>query len=90
MQQRGRAREDGSVVVVACTDPRVCPEEFLGMETERRLLLLHFRRPPLIFPFHFCFSFFDIFLSATYDLVVGGDWFLLFGFPFVRRGLFIF
>ncbi|PSS22497.1 hypothetical protein M430DRAFT_226325 [Amorphotheca resinae ATCC 22711] len=31
MQKRGRERSDGTVIVVACTDPRVTPEEFLGM-----------------------------------------------------------
>lgn len=31
MQKKGRAREDGTVIVLACTDPRVCPETFLGM-----------------------------------------------------------
>ncbi|CZR54518.1 uncharacterized protein PAC_04402 [Phialocephala subalpina] len=34
MQKKGRDREDGTVIVVACTDPRVTPEEFLGMSTE--------------------------------------------------------
>ncbi|KUJ12734.1 uncharacterized protein LY89DRAFT_687695 [Mollisia scopiformis] len=35
MQKKGRDREDGTVIVVACTDPRVTPEEFLGMSTEK-------------------------------------------------------
>lgn len=34
MQKKGREREDGTVIVVACTDPRVTPEEFLGMSAE--------------------------------------------------------
>jgi len=33
MQAKGRAREDGTLIVVACTDPRCTPEEFLGMST---------------------------------------------------------
>jgi len=36
MQKKGRAREDGTVIVVACTDPRVCPETFLGMKDGAR------------------------------------------------------
>ncbi|KAF4629880.1 hypothetical protein G7Y89_g8258 [Cudoniella acicularis] len=35
MQRRGREREDGTVIVVACTDPRVTPEEFMGMSSEK-------------------------------------------------------
>ena len=38
MQKRGRERDDGTVVIVACTDPRVCPEESLGMGKEEREL----------------------------------------------------
>jgi len=34
MQKKGREREDGTVIVLACTDPRVTPEEFLGMSTD--------------------------------------------------------
>lgn len=34
MQKKGRDSEDGTVIVVACTDPRVTPEEFLGMSTD--------------------------------------------------------
>ncbi|PMD24228.1 hypothetical protein NA56DRAFT_31250 [Hyaloscypha hepaticicola] len=33
MQKKGREREDGTIIVVACTDPRVTPEEFLGMSS---------------------------------------------------------
>ncbi|KAL2074353.1 hypothetical protein VTL71DRAFT_8131 [Oculimacula yallundae] len=36
MQRMGRAREDGTVIVVACTDPRVTPEEFLGMDSSSK------------------------------------------------------
>ncbi|KAE9379007.1 carbonic anhydrase [Stipitochalara longipes BDJ] len=33
MQRKGRERDDGTVIILACTDPRVTPEEFLGMST---------------------------------------------------------
>jgi len=36
MQKNGRERGDGTVIIVACTDPRLCPEEFLGMDHQRK------------------------------------------------------
>ncbi|KAH7418328.1 carbonic anhydrase [Cadophora sp. MPI-SDFR-AT-0126] len=36
MQRKGRERVDGTVIVVACTDPRVTPEEFLGMDSSSK------------------------------------------------------
>ncbi|KAH8658689.1 hypothetical protein BGZ60DRAFT_124537 [Tricladium varicosporioides] len=34
MQKKGRKAEDGTVIVIACTDPRCTPEEFMGMSPE--------------------------------------------------------
>ncbi|KAK0124415.1 hypothetical protein ONS95_009375 [Cadophora gregata] len=36
MQRKGRERADGTIIVVACTDPRVTPEEFLGMDSSSK------------------------------------------------------
>ncbi|PVH86928.1 hypothetical protein DL98DRAFT_582245 [Cadophora sp. DSE1049] len=36
MQRKGKERVDGTVIVVACTDPRVTPEEFLGMDSSSK------------------------------------------------------
>ncbi|XMA08298.1 hypothetical protein WAI453_001089 [Rhynchosporium graminicola] len=36
MQRTGRERLDGTLIVVACTDPRVTPEEFLGMDSSSK------------------------------------------------------
>ncbi|EPE27604.1 beta-carbonic anhydrase, cab [Glarea lozoyensis ATCC 20868] len=35
MQKAGRELENGTIIILACTDPRCTPEEFFGMSSER-------------------------------------------------------